>query len=199
MTARAKHPTIRRVTTPPEWRTAEALLDEYVEELRESTGLEPFDEQPGFEAELAALRRSYGGPFGGLFVAWSGDAALGVVGLTCHRDRSAELKRLFVRPHARRNGIADRLIFHAIRRAGAHGCNEIWLECLRHAMDPAIRLCERNGFEARPARGSTIGLDDILVMSRELAPLQPSASTDRREAGVAYGLRTQRSSQRAAR
>ncbi|MDJ0767676.1 MAG: GNAT family N-acetyltransferase [Ilumatobacter sp.] len=160
--------TIRRAAAPSDFRQAAALLHDYAEWIRAATGLEPFTEQPGFEAELRRLSAEYGGEGAALYVAFDGDLAVGTIAVRRHADGRAELKRMYVRPVARGRGVADRLIRSVITAAADDGCRELWLESLRGVMDPAIRLYERHGFRATDRGLGSLTVDGIVTMARPL-------------------------------
>ena len=78
-------------------------------------------EYQGFSAELAALPAPYVPPTGALLVAHIGDAVAGCVGLRPLAAGAGEMKRLYVRPAYRRDGLGRRLVeaaIHAARLAG---------------------------------------------------------------------------------
>jgi GNAT superfamily N-acetyltransferase len=74
---------------------------------------------------------------------------------------------MYVRRAARGRGVADRLVEHVAGVAARAGGRALWLETLRGAMDPAIRLYARHGF-VPTVRRSTIEHDGMLVMERRL-------------------------------
>jgi GNAT superfamily N-acetyltransferase len=98
---------------------------------------------------------------------WDG-IAVGVVALRCHRDGTAELKRMYVRPVARGRGAADLLVGAVVEAAAARGCHTIWLETVHGAMDRAIAVYRRHGFVVAVARSATLGMDGVVVMERPL-------------------------------
>jgi putative acetyltransferase len=67
-------------------------------------------EYQGFAAELAALPAPYVPPRGALFVAYVDGEAAGCAALRPLADGAAEMKRLYVRPDYRSNGLGNRLI-----------------------------------------------------------------------------------------
>ena len=163
---------IRSPADPIEWEQVRALLLDYTELLRAVARIEPLHEQPSLTRELASPERIYDGAAAVLLAAFRGGLAVGTVAVRVHAAGRAELKRMYVRPIARRSGLADRLIEAAAVAAGERGCHTIWLETLRGVMDPAIAVYRRNGFVDRADLPRTIALDNVVVMEREVASVR---------------------------
>src|SRR5262245_15523965 len=68
-----------------DWVDASALLHEYIDWVRDATEFEPVDVQPELVAELADVQGCYSRGDTMLFVARSGDDAVGTVALRFHR------------------------------------------------------------------------------------------------------------------
>ena len=115
----------------------------------------PVDLAPqGFRQELDSLPGLYGPPEGELLLAKRGDHVLGCIGLRpLEPPRIAEIKRLFVRPQARRTGVGQALVAAAIAAAQRLGYGEIKLDTLAQ-MKSAIALYKGNGFVPIPPYGS---------------------------------------------
>ena len=115
----------------------------------------PVDLAPqGFSQELESLPRVYGPPDGELLLAKRGDHVLGCIALKAlEPPRVAEIKRLFVRPQARKTGVGQALVAAAIASARQLGYGEIKLDTLPE-MQSAIALYKRNGFAPIPPYGS---------------------------------------------
>jgi putative acetyltransferase len=94
----------------------------------------------GFEEELAQLPGDYTPPKGCLLVA----GTLGCVAVHPYLD-GAELKRLYVRPAGRGQGLGRALTEEAIRRARAAGHAVLRLDTLAH-MGEALALYHSLGF-----------------------------------------------------
>ena len=148
------------------------LLDN-LEWMRAALGVDLLAEQPSIAAELADLEGSYGAPDAAMFVAVAGpdDLVVGMIGVRCHPDGAAELKRMYVRSVARRQGVGAALLAAAVDFAHQRGAHTMWLETARGAMDPAIALYSRNGFTEVDARPGELRLDQLVVMQRPLAPV----------------------------
>lgn len=171
-------PTIRPASTPTDWLEASALLHDYVEWLRAAAGVEPLDEQPALQPELADLPAHYDGARSELFVARLGPLAVGTVAIRTDDRGLAELKRLYLRPIARGSGLADRLVGVAVDAAAARGCHTVWLESLSGVMEPALAVYRRNGFVDGADEDRTIHLDGMVMLVRQTEPV-PGDRTQR--------------------
>jgi len=128
--------------------SAAALLRAYAKSL-------PVDLAPqGFTQELESLPGVYGPPKGELLLAKRGDHVLGCIALKpLEPPRTAEIKRLFVRPQARGKGVGKALIEAILKTARQLGYGEIKLDTLPE-MEGAIALYKANGFVPIPPYGS---------------------------------------------
>jgi len=130
-----------QATTPDEIDLARELFLEY------GTWLE-FDLCfQNFEQELAELPGKYEPPSGRLFLAYAGDDQLaGCIALRKLDTDCGEMKRLFIRPAFRQQGLGRVLIERLIDEAKRIGYKRMRLDTLPGKMDSAIRLYERFGF-----------------------------------------------------
>jgi len=128
--------------------SAAALLRAYAKSL-------PVDLAPqGFSQELDSLPGPYAPPQGELLLAKRGDHVLGCIALKALTPpRVAEIKRLFVRPQARKAGVGKALVETIIAIAQSRGYGEIKLDTLPQ-MEGAIALYKSNGFAPIPPYGS---------------------------------------------
>ncbi|MFW5745240.1 MAG: GNAT family N-acetyltransferase [Spirochaetota bacterium] len=99
----------------------------------------------GFEEELASLPGTYAAPGGELLLAADDGDTLGCVAFRPFEGPTCEMKRLWVRPRARRAGLATALVGELERRAAAVGYRSIVLDTLR-TMTPALALYLRLGY-----------------------------------------------------
>ena len=114
----------------------------------------PVDLAPqGFSQELESLPGIYGPPGGELILAKRGDHVLGCIALKALASGAAEIKRLFVRPKARKLGVGKALVTAAIAAARGLGHREIKLDTLPE-MTSAIALYKSFGFAPIPPYGS---------------------------------------------
>src|SRR5258708_4703738 len=114
-----------RVSEPgPALEEVRALFEEYWR----SFGFTPCFE--GFDAELSSLPGEYAPPRGALFLA----REAGCVAVRPLDADTAEMKRLFVRPAARGNGLGRRLAMAAIEHARAGRASRLVLDPLAGRM-----------------------------------------------------------------
>jgi ribosomal protein S18 acetylase RimI-like enzyme len=159
---------------------AAALVFEYMAATQAETGRAV----PGGIGELpAVLQRECRDlpavyrPPGALLIAGHGSQPAGCVGLApCTDERTAEIKRLYVRPAWRGNGIARTLMNHAHHHAAQHGITRLILDVLP-ARTAVVSFYHRLGYtETEPfATGSPIPMtymqrpvtrEDILSIHR---------------------------------
>jgi ribosomal protein S18 acetylase RimI-like enzyme len=120
--------------------SAKRLFSDYVASLDIDLGFQDF------QSELAALPGDYVPPLGALLLAIEGDAALGCVALRpLELPAVAELKRLYVAPGGRGQGIGFALTEAVLDVARAAGYERVRLDTLP-SMDAAQRMYDRLGF-----------------------------------------------------
>ena len=101
--------------------------------------IQHYDEEAGNPAAKYAL------PRGRLYLALHDGKAAGCIALHPLSDDKCELKRLYVRPEFRGNGIARMLCGRILEDAQKIGYMEIYLDTLPE-LSAAIRLYEKLGF-----------------------------------------------------
>jgi ribosomal protein S18 acetylase RimI-like enzyme len=140
--------TVTPARTTIELTSTAALFRAYAKSL-------PVDLDPqGFSHELASLPGVYAPPAGELLLAKRGDHVLGCIALKpLEPPRIAEIKRLFVRPQARRLGVGKALVSAVLKTAGALGYPEVKLDTLPQ-MIGAIALYKSFGFAPIAPSGS---------------------------------------------
>jgi putative acetyltransferase len=109
------------------------------------------------QRECLDLRGVYRPP-GALLLAYRGEQPAGCVGLAPHpQQRTAEIKRLYVRPAHRGQGIARTLMSHAHQHAAQHGIARLILDVLPARTD-VISFYRHLGYtDAEPyATGSPV-------------------------------------------
>ena len=116
-----------------------AMLAEYADSLGIDLSFQDF------AREVRDLPGDYGPPSGALLVAHGETAALGMVAMRRRGAGRVEMKRLFVRPAARRTGLGRQLVEAIITEARRDGYREMCLDTLP-SMGDAQRLYERLGF-----------------------------------------------------
>jgi GNAT superfamily N-acetyltransferase len=108
-------------------------------------------------ALLAALPAPYEPPTGGLWLAWDGPDAVGCVALHRLAPDIAEIKRMYVRPANRGQGVARALARYAIAEARALGYERLCLGTLT-TMHAAQHLYASLGFRpVEPYRATEFG------------------------------------------
>ena len=103
-----------------------------------------------FDKELATLPGEYAAPRGRLLVACDGDQVVGCVALRPLGGNDCEMKRLFVVPAFRGQGIARRLAERLIAAAASMGYHRMLLDTLQQ-MDAARGMYASLGFSEIPA------------------------------------------------
>jgi ribosomal protein S18 acetylase RimI-like enzyme len=98
------------------------------------------------EKEIADLPGDYDPPGGALLVAETDHQLVGMIAMRPIDRSTVEMKRLFVRPHARGHGLATELINRLLDEARHAGYEEIRLDTLP-MMTGAQSLYESAGFE----------------------------------------------------
>jgi len=142
MTATGR-PTVGPAHRPEDLAAVRDLFLEYAEGLPVDLAFE------GFPDEVAHLPGVYGPPGGVLLLARDDAGPVGCAGVRPFGPREAELKRLYVRPRARGEGIGRRLVEEALRRASAAGYRTLRLDTLP-TMTAATVLYHSLGFVEIP-------------------------------------------------
>jgi ribosomal protein S18 acetylase RimI-like enzyme len=130
---------IRPAETPEDWATAAALFREYAGRLGFDLAFQDF------ERELADLPRAYAPPGGAVLIAEGDLGAAGCVALRPSSPGICEMKRLYVRPSSRGEGIGRALAAAVIGEARARGYRAMRLDTTP-AMAEAIALYRSLGF-----------------------------------------------------
>jgi GNAT superfamily N-acetyltransferase len=98
------------------------------------------------DAELAGLPGQYGPPEGRLYLAFRDEQPAGCCAFRKIGDSTCELKRMYVRPLYRGQGIGRLLAHAAVQNARAIGYERMCLDTLP-SMRPALKLYRTLGFE----------------------------------------------------
>jgi ribosomal protein S18 acetylase RimI-like enzyme len=138
-------PTLRHATSEDDLDTARTLFREYAESL-------DFDlDFQDFEAEMQALPGPYAAPTGAILLAEADGEVAGVVAVKpLDEDGVCEMKRLYVRPGYRRQGIGHALAQAVIDVAEDLGYDVMRLDTVA-SMTAARSLYRSLGFERRDA------------------------------------------------
>ena len=136
--------TIVPATTAADVAQARALFLEYAAESKLDLCFQ------GFEEELAALPGKYAPPGGRLLLARDGEGTAGCGALRELSEGVCEMKRLFVRPAFRKQGVGRMLASRLVEEARRIGYRTMRLDTLA-SMHAARALYESLGFRRIPA------------------------------------------------
>lgn len=115
--------------------------------VREYVGQLPFElDFQDIEKELAGLPTEFGPPHGASFLATIDDRPVGMVLVRRIGHDVAEMKRMYVQPAARGQGLGAGLGRHAIAAAQRAGASRLLLDTDLESMAAANRLYESLGF-----------------------------------------------------
>lgn len=134
--------TVVRAESPDDIALVRALFTEYQAWLGQVVCSKRLAE------EIETLPGPYAPPQGALLLAKDDDGrAAGCVGIREHAAGVAEMKRLFVRPEYRRQGLARDLVERALDAAVAAGYRRVVLTTLPEMMGAALDLYLSLGFQ----------------------------------------------------
>lgn len=146
--------------TEEDYREARALLREYEAEIEVDLCFQ------GFQEELETLERVYGPPGGILFLLRQEERTAGCVALKDLGGGVCEMKRLFLRPGFRGEGLGRRCAERIVQAAREMGYGAMRLDTLP-AMRAAIALYRSMGFTEIP-RYTENPLEGALFMELRL-------------------------------
>ena len=129
-----------QATSEGELVTARELFEEYRTALNISLCFQNFDQ------EVAGLPGNYAPPAGRLLLAIEGDEVAGCIALRPLAGNACEMKRLYVRPQFRGQGLGQKLVAAVIEAARGIGYEYMRLDTLPGKMDQAIALYRSIGF-----------------------------------------------------
>jgi len=132
---------LTQVQSDEEVHKARELFEEYAASLGISLCFQNFDK------ELAELPGDYVPPNGRLFLADENDRTAGCVALRRIGEGIGEMKRLYVRPQFRGQGLGRNLTRAVIEAAREIGYHVIRLDTLPGKMDQAIAIYRSLGFK----------------------------------------------------
>jgi ribosomal protein S18 acetylase RimI-like enzyme len=132
---------IAQAHSPSEMKTARQLFREYSDWLQVDLCFQ------NFEKELAGLPGDYAPPEGRLWLAWINQDIAGCIALRSLGEGICEMKRLYVRPEFRGQGLGRLLAEKLIQEARNIGYQKMRLDTLPGRMDQAIAMYRDLGFQ----------------------------------------------------
>lgn len=135
---------ITEASTAADWQAVASLMREYVGSLPFALDFQDFDR------ELNELDREYGPPHGSALLVWQQETPVGVAALRRFDDGVAELKRMYLRPEVRGQGIGRRLTEDLVAAARRLGYQRIRLDTDAELMPGAVGLYRSLGFRDIP-------------------------------------------------
>lgn len=136
--------TLEQASAPEQWTAARRLVEEYATSLNVDLGFQDF------QHEIASLAEEYGPPAGCFLLAVQAGAFVGCGGLRRLSGSACEMKRLYVAPGHRGEGIGRMLAAALIERGRQLGYEAMLLDTLP-TMGNAQDLYASLGFVPVPA------------------------------------------------
>lgn len=122
------------------------LFTEYTKMLIDGDGkFREYLDIQNYDEEIDHLEKKYGPPAGRLYIAYADSQAAGCIGMRRINDENCEMKRLYVKPEFRENGLGRTLIDRIISDAKEEGYRHILLDTLPF-LESALRLYKTYGF-----------------------------------------------------
>lgn len=115
---------IRPARFPEDSEAVRSIFTEYVKSATVSLDFQDY------EAEFAGLPGKYAPPRGRLLLAWLNGSVVGCAALRPVDPATCEMKRVYVRPAARGDGLGRRLVARIVQEAGNAGYTRICLDVL---------------------------------------------------------------------
>jgi putative acetyltransferase len=120
------------------------LFNEYANSLNISLAFQNFSE------ELHNINMMYGSPTGCLLLVYENEQAIACAAYRKIGDAICELKRMYIKPNYRKQGIGQKLVDMLSQKAKQNGYDIMRLDTL-DTMLPAISLYRNNGFYSIPS------------------------------------------------
>ncbi len=102
-------------------------------------------------------------------VAYQQDVPVGCGAIKQYADQTTEVKRMFVRPEYRGQGIAAQILAELEKWAHELGYAECILETGKKQPE-AIRLYQKSGYNQIPNYGQYAGVENSVCMIKKVAP-----------------------------
>lgn len=144
-----------------------ALFSEYTDMLiKGDRKFADYLKLQNYNNELTDLESKYGLPDGRLLLALCNGEAAGCIALRKISETECEMKRLYVRPQFRKNGIAKMLVNRIIDDATEIGYKHILLDTLPF-LETAIDMYKRMGFYEIPSYNNS-PMDNLIYLKYDL-------------------------------
>lgn len=144
------------------------LFQEYTDMLlAEKPAFAKYLQLQHYDEELSHLAEKYGPPGGRLYLLLSGDEAVGTGALRRLDDEICELKRLYIRPAFRGQGLAGQTVRRLISDARALGYRRMVLDTFPF-LQSAIHLYKKLGFQEIESYNGT-PMPDLIYLGLDLA------------------------------
>ena len=160
------------ITIQPAYQEPEAIRELLVEYtgmlLEQNPAFAGYLKQQNFVAELDNLQEKYGVPEGRLYLVRADGAPAGCVAMKKLDAQRCELKRLYIRPAFRGQGLARRLVERLLTDARSEGYQAMLLDTFPF-LSGAIRLYRTLGFYEIPSYNNS-PLDSLIYMRKDLCP-----------------------------
>jgi len=157
--AQSSAPSVRILSDNPAGSIAKELIEALCQEMAARYGMPP---SPFSSSERAVPRSAFR-------VAWLGDRAVGCGALRPFEGDIAEIKRMYVTPAGRRQGIARRILQELERCAQEFGYRTIRLETGVRQPE-AQALYEAVGYRRIPAFGPYVGNPTSVCFEKAVEP-----------------------------
>ena len=143
------------------------LFQEYTDMLlAEKPAFAKYLQLQRYDEELSHLAEKYGPPGGRLYLLLFGDEAVGTGALRPLEDGLCELKRLYIRPAFRGQGLAEETVRRLIDDARALGYRQMVLDTFPF-LKGAIHLYKKLGFREIPSYNGA-PMPDLIYLGLDL-------------------------------
>ena len=161
-----------KFTIKPAYQELETIRELFKEYTAMVTAEDPayahYLELQRFESEMAHLDEKYGQPGGRLYLVQVDGQAAGCIAMKRLDDTRCEMKRLYIRPSFRGQGIARKLVKTLLADARKDGYEAMVLDTFPF-LGHAVRLYQDMGFYEIPSYTHS-PIDTTIFMRKDLCP-----------------------------
>jgi len=129
-----------------------------------------------YDEEVDNLEKLYGYPWGRLYIAYCDGKVCGSIGIKRMNDAECELKRLYVKPEFRKQGIGNILVDKVIAEAKEIGYKAMFLDTLPF-LKTAIKIYRQKGFVEIESYNGT-PMEGLVYLKLELQNLNMKEKVD---------------------